>query len=102
LLVPVQAVAQHEDKHYAYVSGSRGIERREVEVGETNEKFVVVKSGLEEEEKVTLDARARLTAETKASEKNQGEDAKPKEQKPSQPEPSKAPPAPVAAAPTKS
>jgi RND family efflux transporter MFP subunit len=102
LLVPVQGVAQHEDKHYAYVSGSRGIERREVEVGETNEKFVVVKSGLEEEEKVTLDARARLTAETKASEKNQGEDAKPKEQKPSQPEPSKAPPAPVAAAPTKS
>ncbi len=102
LLVPVQAVAQHEDNHYAYVSGSRGIERREVEVGETNEKFVEVKSGLEENEKVTLDARARLTAESKASEKNQGEDAKPKEKKPSQPEPSKATPAPMAAAPAKS
>jgi RND family efflux transporter MFP subunit len=101
LLVPVQAVAQHEDNHFAYVSGSRGIDRREVEVGETNEKFVEVKSGLEEDEKVTLDARARLTAETKASEKNQAEDAKPKEKKPSQPEPSKAPPAPVVAAPAK-
>jgi HlyD family secretion protein len=105
LLVPVQAVAQHEDKHYAYVSGSRGIERCEVEVGETNEKFVEVKCGLEEGDKVALDARARLTAETKASEKNQTDEGKPKEQKeqkPAQPEPSKAPPAPVAAAPAKS
>jgi RND family efflux transporter MFP subunit len=104
LLVPVQAVAENEGKHYAYVSGSRGSERREVEVGESNEKFVEVKSGLDEGEKVALDARARLTAETKAREKNEPEENKPKEPKQQQPQPSQpqpAQPAPVAAAPAK-
>src|SRR5207244_11810198 len=67
LLVPVQAVAENEGKHYAYASGSHGLERREVEVGETNEKFVQVKDGLDEGEKVALDDRARMTAETKAT-----------------------------------
>jgi RND family efflux transporter MFP subunit len=114
LLVPVQAVAENEGKHYAYVKGS-GIERREVEVGETNEKFVEVKSGLEEGEKVVLDARSRLTAETKASEKKgegdqpkagdkKKENEKDKEQPkaaPPSPTPAPAPAAPVATAPAK-
>jgi RND family efflux transporter MFP subunit len=68
LVVPVQAVAERENKHYCYVVGPRGIESRDVVVGENNEKFVEVKEGLEEGEKVTLDARARLAAETRASE----------------------------------
>jgi RND family efflux transporter MFP subunit len=82
LLVPVQAVAENEGLHYAYVKAGFGVERREVEVGETNEKFVEVKSGLEERERVALDARARLTAETKANEKkSQAEEAKKDEKK---------------------
>jgi RND family efflux transporter MFP subunit len=111
LIVPVQAVAQNEGKHYAYVKGS-GIERRDVEVGETNEKFVEVKSGLEEGDRVALDARSRLTAETKASEKkgeeskagekkkDEKKDDKKEEPKPATPAPA-APAAPVAAAPAK-
>jgi HlyD family secretion protein len=68
LIVPVQAVSQHEGQHYCYVVGETAIERREVAVGENNDKFVEIKSGLEEGEKVTLDARTRLAEETKAGE----------------------------------
>ena len=106
LLVPVQAVAEHEGKHFAYLSRFGGVDRREVEVGETNEKFVEVKEGLQEGEKVVLDARSRLTAETKASEKkNQpdepkaGEKKKENEKDKGQPKVSPPSPAPVQAAP---
>jgi RND family efflux transporter MFP subunit len=111
LLVPVQAVAEKEGKHYAYVNRFAGVDRREVEVGDTNEKFVAIKSGLEEGDKVVLDARSRLTAETKASEKKsqpdepkagdkkKEKDKEKEEPKPSQPAPAQA--APVAAAPAK-
>jgi RND family efflux transporter MFP subunit len=69
LLVPVQAVAQSEGQHIAYVIGPRGpVERRDVEVGENNEKFVQIVSGLSEGERVALDARARAAAEAKARE----------------------------------
>jgi RND family efflux transporter MFP subunit len=68
LLVPVQSVAQQEGQHVCYVVTTGGIERREVTVGENNEKFVEIKSGLAEGEKVTLDARIRAAAETKAKE----------------------------------
>jgi RND family efflux transporter MFP subunit len=113
LLVPVQAVAEKEGNHYAYVGGSGGVERREVEVGETNEKFVEIKSGLDEGQKVQLDARSRLTAETKASEKKGQADEEPKggekkkeekkeEQAPTPtPSPAPAQTAPVAIAPAK-
>jgi RND family efflux transporter MFP subunit len=70
LMVPVQAVSQKEAQHYSYVVGPEGIEKREVTVGENNDRFVEIKTGLEEGEKVVLDARARLAAETRASEAN--------------------------------
>jgi HlyD family secretion protein len=66
LAVPVQAVAQREGKHYAYVQTGDGIERREVTAGENNEKFVEIRSGLEAGEAVCLDARARANAEDQA------------------------------------
>ncbi len=66
LIVPVQAVSQQEGQHYGYVVGDKGTRRREVAVGDNNDKFVEIKSGLEEGEKVTLDARTRLAEETKA------------------------------------
>ena len=66
LAVPIQAVAQREGKHIAYVSTVSGVERREVTVGENNDKFVEVKDGLIEGEAVCLDARARVNAENQA------------------------------------
>ena len=68
LMVPVQAVGQRDGKHYCYVAGEKGIADREVTVGENNDRFVEIKEGLEEGEKVTLDARARIAAETKGRE----------------------------------
>jgi len=68
LLVPVQSVAQIEQQHVCYVIKGKNIERRELTVGENNEKFVEIKSGLEQGEKVTLDARTRAAAEAKAKE----------------------------------
>ena len=69
---PVQAVSQHKDRHYAYVQKGNALDKREVKVGETNDKYVVVESGLEEGEQVVLDARARLTDETKKEEAANG------------------------------
>jgi HlyD family secretion protein len=69
LMVPVQAVSQHKAKHFAYVLKSDNtLEKREVTVGETNDKYVVVETGLEQDERVVLDARARLADETKKEE----------------------------------
>jgi RND family efflux transporter MFP subunit len=67
LLVPVQAVTEIEGQHLAYVPGPGGIGRREVAVGESNEKYIEVSSGLEEGEAVVLDARARGEAESKST-----------------------------------
>jgi hypothetical protein len=66
LSVPVQSVAQIKDKHVAYVMTASGVERREVTVGENNEKFVEVRAGLDEGDAVCLDARARSAAESQA------------------------------------
>jgi RND family efflux transporter MFP subunit len=65
LMVPVQALTESEGKHYAYVVSAGSVERREVEVGENNEQFIEVVSGLSEGEAVALDARSRSAADTK-------------------------------------
>ena len=89
LTVPVQSVAQKGKEHYAYVVANGGVDRRDVTVGDNNEKFVEIKSGLDEGEKITLDARARLAAESKGKEESEEEKAPP--------EKAKLPPAPAAA-----
>jgi RND family efflux transporter MFP subunit len=80
LLVPVQAVTEHGGQHYAYVVKAGGAaERRAVTVGEANEKYLQVVSGLEDGERVALDARARGAAEAKAEETKAPPAASPKE-----------------------
>jgi HlyD family secretion protein len=73
-LVPVQAVAERAGQHVVYVSAGRNLERRDVTVGETNEKFVEIKDGLEVGEQICLDARARSAAELKGDEPKASED----------------------------
>jgi HlyD family secretion protein len=68
LMVPVQAVTQRGGQYVAYVKVGRRVERREVTVGENNEKYIEIKSGLAEGEQVLLDARARNAEEMKAEE----------------------------------
>src|SRR5215471_19698440 len=54
LYVPVQAVLPDGDKQVCYVAGSHKPDRREVELGEFNDEFIEVKSGLKEGEHVLL------------------------------------------------
>jgi RND family efflux transporter MFP subunit len=73
LAVPLQAVAESKGKHYAYAVTDAGVERREVIVGESNDKFVEVRAGLGEGESVCLDARARTGTEDQSGAKNKRE-----------------------------
>jgi RND family efflux transporter MFP subunit len=66
LLVPVQAVGQLDGKHYCFTNRGGELEKREVVVGENNDKFVEIKEGIGEGDKVMLDARARLAVEAKS------------------------------------
>lgn len=64
LVVPVQSVTEHKHGHYAYVSrGGEAFARQGVEIGESNERFVQVKTGLDEGQQVALDARSRGLAD---------------------------------------
>lgn len=66
LLVPISAVAEREGKHYVYVLENGRAEKRAVKVGDTNEKFIIIKDGASEGERVALNARKRINAEIKA------------------------------------
>jgi len=52
--VPVQAVVQDEDRTWIYVAAGNGVERRDVELGRNNDKFVQIRSGLAIGERVVL------------------------------------------------
>ncbi len=74
LAVPVQAVAEHRGKHFVYVQSGSGIKRREVDIGATNNRMVVVRSGVASGDVVTLDARSRATKEFESDEEVESED----------------------------
>ncbi len=74
LAVPVQAVAEHRGKHFVYVQSKAGIERREVDIGATNNRMVVVRSGVATGDVVTLDARSRATKEFEGDEEVESDD----------------------------
>ena len=63
LAVPVQAVAEHRGNHFVYGQSDGGFERREVEIGATNNRLVVIKSGVTTGDIVALDARSRAAKE---------------------------------------
>jgi hypothetical protein len=86
IYVPVQAVSPFEKKQVCYVANGGKPERRVVEVGEFNDEFIEIKSGLKEGERVLLRA-----AETQAPQ--------PTEEKPEQPPKDQPPAAPAAPAP---
>lgn len=67
LTVPVQAIAQVGEDSWCYVSVGSNVERRPVEVGQTNDKFVEIKSGLTAGEQVVLNTDA-ITDESRDSE----------------------------------
>ncbi len=58
LTVPVQAIMQSQQTTYCYVERQGRVERQEIEVGRSNEKFVEIKSGLVENDRVVLNTNA--------------------------------------------
>jgi len=54
LAVPVQAIVQMDGSTWCYVQTEHGIERRDVELGRTNDKFVHVTKGLKSGEQIIL------------------------------------------------
>ena len=85
LVVPVQAVVEHKNEHFAYVENQAGIRRRLVKIGDSNEKQVQILEGLVEGERVLLDARSRADVEFK------GEMDKEAEEKTTSPAPTASP-----------
>src|SRR5215471_7816783 len=69
--VPVQAVSAVEGKQVCYLSNGRKPEQRVVEVGEFNDEFIEIKSGLKEGEKVLLRAAESQGPEKAADSKDQ-------------------------------
>jgi len=67
--VPVQAVTESDGKHICYVVTGAGIERRLVKVGENNQQLIQILEGVDEGERVALDARVRAATELKTAEK---------------------------------
>jgi HlyD family secretion protein len=56
LTVPVQAVFEHGGKHYCVLRDGDGLEARQVTIGATNDKAVVIQEGLEQGMQVVLGA----------------------------------------------
>ena len=81
LQIPVQAVLAVADKQMAYVLTDKGVERRELVVGQSNQSHVEIKSGIEVGEKVVMNARSQFGEEISRLEselnKNRAKDAPP-------------------------
>ena len=75
LTVPVQAIVQIKNDTWCYVDAERNVERRLIELGGTNDKFVEITEGLEEGDRVVLNPMA-IVDEYKdgVSEASPGED----------------------------
>lgn len=61
--IPVQAIAEHRRKHFVYVRNPDGFKSHEVEIGQTNNRLIEIKTGLEAGGVVALDARSRAAEE---------------------------------------
>lgn len=71
LKVPVQALVQVKKDTWCYVETPQGVLRRDVEVGRSNDKFVEIRSGLEQGDRIVLNPMAILDS-------SGGEDETPK------------------------
>ncbi len=66
LTIPVAAVVDTDDGVFCWVETGEELKRRALEIGDSNDVFVVVKAGLKEGDKVALNPSALEEAESKA------------------------------------
>jgi multidrug resistance efflux pump len=60
LQVPIQAVVERAGKHYCFLVRGTELEPREVLIGSTNEKFLVIRDGLSPDDAVVMNPRVHL------------------------------------------
>lgn len=58
LLIPVAAVVELEDASFCWIRGAQDVERREIQLGDSNDVFSIVESGLQEGDEVLLNPAA--------------------------------------------
>jgi multidrug efflux pump subunit AcrA (membrane-fusion protein) len=85
LQVPVQAVAEIEGRHFCVVRQDGGkLAPRAVALGTSNDKFLVIREGLQADEELLLDPRARFKKMTLPEEKVLAADQRPQPAAPEQ------------------
>ncbi len=65
--VPVQAIVQINDATWCYIDNGEGVERRPVELGRNNDKFVEIVQGLEQDDRAVLNPLALASTEQSES-----------------------------------
>jgi multidrug efflux pump subunit AcrA (membrane-fusion protein) len=83
--VPVQAISPSNGKQVCHVARGFGSERREVEIGQFNDEFIEVKSGLKEGERVLLRQPESLETESIGKEPAPRKDEKERVPTPAEP-----------------
>ena len=58
--IPVGAVVEHERQYYCWVRTADGFKRRTLGLGDTNDQFMVVTSGVKEGDEVVINPRAHI------------------------------------------
>ena len=58
LLIPVAAIMESEEARYCWVKTAQGAQQRDLELGDSNDIFTIVKSGLQEGDEVVLNPLA--------------------------------------------
>src|SRR5690606_7616815 len=58
LQVPVQAVLERHKQHFCVVRTPEGLVAKEVQIGATNERFVVINDGISENDLVVMNPRS--------------------------------------------
>ena len=56
LAVPVQAIIQADQETWCYVESENGVERRDIKIGRSNDKFVHIREGISEGQRVVLNS----------------------------------------------
>ena len=65
--IPVAAVVETDEEHFCWVKTAEGVQRRSLRLGDSNDRFIVVKAGVKEGDDVVLNPMAYVEeAETKA------------------------------------
>jgi RND family efflux transporter MFP subunit len=64
LSTPVQAVVQRNKETFCYIDNGSGVERRDIKLGRSNDKFVHLLEGVEANDRIVLNPMAILTEAT--------------------------------------